>query len=168
MRIVAILAAMIVPLAVYFPVYQQREKAIERADKEIGELEKRIEQAQAAARKLPQFRDEVVKLDTELTKLRRILPPDPALNEIRELVDTTARTSAIHIDRLQPRGAARHDYVATPIDAEATGKLEALEAFFNRLAAKSRIIDVTNVTLLKEPGGAWRAKCVMTAYSLPD
>ncbi|HEX9493703.1 MAG TPA: hypothetical protein VGA33_10595, partial [Thermoanaerobaculia bacterium] len=95
MRIVAILAAMIVPLAVYFPVYQQREKAIERADKEIGELEKRIEQAQAAARKLPQFRDEVVILDTELTKLRRILPPDPALNEIRELVDTTARTSAI-------------------------------------------------------------------------
>jgi Tfp pilus assembly protein PilO len=168
MRIVAILAAMIIPVAVYFPVYQERDKTIERADKEIRELDTRIEQAQAAARKLPQFRDEAAKLDTELVKLRRILPPDPALNEIRELVDTTARTSAIHIDRLQPRGATRHDYVETPIDIEATGTLEALEAFFSRLAVKFRIIDVSKVTLLKEPGGVWRTKCVMMAYSLPD
>ena len=168
MRIVAILAAIIIPLAVYFPVYQEREKAIERADKEIRELDLRIEQAQAAARKQPEFRDEVIKLDTELAKLRRILPPDPALNEIRDLVDVAAGASAVHIDRLQPGGATRRDYVATTIDTEATGELEALEAFFERLSVKSRIIDVTKATLLKEPGGVWRTKCVITAYSLPD
>jgi len=33
---------------------------------------------------------------------------------------------------------------------------------------KSRIIDVTKATLLKEPGDVWRTKCVITAYSLPD
>jgi Tfp pilus assembly protein PilO len=168
MRMVAILAAIIIPLAVYFPVYQEREKAIERADKEIRELDLRIEQAQIATRKLPEFRDEVVRLDTELAKLRRILPPDPTLNEIRDHVDAAAGASAVHIDRLQPGRATRRDYVATNIDTEAAGKLEALEAFFYRLSVKSRIIDVSKATLLKEPGGVWRVKCAITAYSLPD
>ncbi|PYQ50011.1 MAG: hypothetical protein DMF59_12005 [Acidobacteria bacterium] len=59
MRILAVLAAMIVPLAFYIPVYQEREKAVERADEEIRKLDTRIEQAHAAQRKLTQFHEEV-------------------------------------------------------------------------------------------------------------
>ena len=47
MRFLAVLAALVLPLVAYYPVYQEREKTIENADKQIRELEMRIEQGRA-------------------------------------------------------------------------------------------------------------------------
>ena len=47
---------------------------IASAEAQIAELDKKIEQGRAAERKLPQFREEVRRLELELEKLRRILP----------------------------------------------------------------------------------------------
>ncbi len=168
MKFFAVLAALILPLVAYYPVYQDREKTIEAADKEIHELEVRIEQAQAAQRKLQQFHEEVQRLNDEVTKLRRILPPDPALNEIREMVETTANTASVRIERFQPGQAVRHDYVEVPIDTEAVGSLDALASLFDALRNKSRIINVSDVTLEKASNSSWRAKFLTTAFALPD
>jgi Tfp pilus assembly protein PilO len=163
MKFFAVLAALILPLVAYYPVYQEREKTVEALDKQIHELEVHIEQAQAAQRKLSQFHEEVQRLNDEVAKLRRILPPDPALNEIRDVVDGTAETSGIHIDRFQPRQAIRHDYIEVPIDTEAVGSIEALASFFDALRNKTRIINVSDVTLEKG-----RAKFLLTVFALPD
>jgi Tfp pilus assembly protein PilO len=163
MRFFAVLGALILPLVAYYPVYEDREKTIERLDKQINDLDTHIEQALAAQRKLSQFHEEVQRLNEEVAKLRRILPPDPALNEIRDLVDGIAETSGIRIDRFQPRQAIRHEYVEVPIDTEAVGSIEALASFFDALRNKTRIINATDVTLEKG-----RARFLMTAFSLPD
>src|ERR1700730_18224247 len=99
MRFFAVLAALIVPLAAYYPVNQEREKTIETQEKQIKERDMQIEQAKAAERKLAQFYEEVRRRNGEVAKSRRILPPDPALNEIRDVVDGIAETSGIRIDR---------------------------------------------------------------------
>jgi predicted RNase H-like nuclease (RuvC/YqgF family) len=74
MRFFAVLAALIVPLAAYYPVKQEREKTIETQEKQIKELDMHIEQAKAAERKLAQFHEEVQRLNEEVAKSRRILP----------------------------------------------------------------------------------------------
>jgi Tfp pilus assembly protein PilO len=167
MRFLAVLVALALPLVAYYPVNQDREATIRSLDNQIRELDMHIEQAKAAERKLSQFHEEVQRLNLEVAKLRRILPPDPALNEIRDVVDGVAETSGVRIDRFQPRQALRHDYVEVPIDTEAEGNLAALASFFDALRNKNRIINVTDVTLEK---GAprWRAKFVMAAFALPD
>src|ERR1700753_1776895 len=57
----------------------------------IAELDKKIEQGRAAERKLPQFREEVHRLELELEKLRRILPStrntQEIIKKIKALVD---------------------------------------------------------------------------------
>jgi Tfp pilus assembly protein PilO len=168
MRFFAVLAALILPLAAYYPVNEEREKTIQGLDAQIHELDVHIEQAKAAQRKLAQFHEEVQRLNDEVAKLRRILPPDPALNEIRGVVNETAETSGIHIDRFQPRQAIRHEYVEVPIDTDAEGSIEALASFFDALRNKTRIINVSDVTLGKADSSPWRAKFLLTAFSLPD
>ena len=167
MRILAVLAAMIVPLAFYIPVYQEREKAVERADEEIRKLDTRIEQAHAAQRKLTQFHEEVEKLNTEIVKLRNILPPEPAVDQIRSSVDAAAQDSGVRIERFQPKDFVKREYIEVPIDTTAIGNLSQLETFFGRIVNKSRVMNVTEVTLTQVPPGQWRSKFVVTAFALP-
>src|SRR5215217_6157954 len=67
------------------------EAQIKSAESQIAELDKKIEQGRAAERKLPQFREEVKRLELELEKLRRILPSTRNTEEIikkfKSLVD---------------------------------------------------------------------------------
>jgi len=163
MKFLAVLLAVALPLVAYYPVYQDREATIRTLDEQIRELDMHIEQAKAAQGKLSQFHEEVQRLNVEVVKLRRILPPDPALNEIRDIADRVAEKSGVRIDRFQPRQAIRTEYVEVPIETEAEGSIEALASFFGALRNTMRIINVSNVTL--ERG---RAKFLMTAFALPD
>jgi Tfp pilus assembly protein PilO len=52
------------------------------AEGQITDLDKKIEQGRSAQRKLPQFREEVRRLELELEKLRRILPSARNTEEI--------------------------------------------------------------------------------------
>jgi Tfp pilus assembly protein PilO len=167
MRVLAVLAALIIPLAVYYPVFQERQKTIETAEKEITELDKRIEQARSAQRKLPQFREELHRLDVENEKLRRILPPDLALNDLRAIVETIAADSGLHLERFQPHEPKKGESIELAIDTEATGSIQSIARFFDSIRNSSRIINASYITLQKTPAGEWQTKFLMTTFSLP-
>src|SRR5688500_9682838 len=65
--------------------------SIATADTQIVELDQKISKGRAAERKLPQFREEVKRLELELEKLRRILPStrntEEIIKKIKQLVD---------------------------------------------------------------------------------
>src|SRR5688572_30082297 len=70
---------------------KQIKEDIKIADSELDELSKKIEAGRTAERKLPQFREEVSRLELELEKLRRILPStrntEDIIKKIKALVD---------------------------------------------------------------------------------
>src|SRR5579884_4183696 len=76
-----ILAAGIVFAANYFFI-SDVDNQIKAADAKIKELDTKIEQGRSVQRKLPQFREEVRRLELELEKLRRILPSTRNTEEI--------------------------------------------------------------------------------------
>src|SRR5690349_6692922 len=67
------------------------DASIRSADAKIKDLDTKIEQGRSAQRKLPQFREEVRRLELELEKLRRILPSsrntEEIVKKIKSLVD---------------------------------------------------------------------------------
>lgn len=69
----ALIAGLLVALVHFFPVATLKTE-IQRLDGEIDELETRIAEGRAAERELPQFRDEVARLELELERLKKILP----------------------------------------------------------------------------------------------
>src|SRR5512141_1646298 len=89
--VIGLLLAVAILWAVNAYLVEPIKQEIAAAESQIAELDKKIEQGRAAERKLPQFREEVRRLELELEKLRRILPStrntEEIIKKIKSLVD---------------------------------------------------------------------------------
>jgi Tfp pilus assembly protein PilO len=126
------------------------KKDIAKADAQIVELDRKIQQGRAAEQKLPQFREEVKRLELELEKLRRILPStrntEEIIKKIKSLVDQGEFT--LHRLSFPPLGAPSSDpYVEWPITVAVDGRYHDLAILFNRLGNFSRIMNVENINI---------------------
>jgi type IV pilus assembly protein PilO len=127
------------------------EEQIAAADAQIAELDRKIEQGRAAERKLPQFREEVKRLELELEKLRRILPSSRNTEEIIKKLKALVDTGDFALKRLTfpvlttPKGG--DPYAEWPISVAVEGRYHNLAILFNRLSNFSRIINVEQINI---------------------
>lgn len=124
---------------------------IAAAESQIAELDKKIEQGRAAERKLPQFREEVKRLEVELEKLRRILPSSRNTEEIIKKIKSLVDQGNFTLRKLSfPKLGAAKDgdpYAEWPISVEVDGRYHDLAILFNRLSNFSRIINVEQINV---------------------
>jgi len=127
------------------------EIQIHEAESKIAELDKKIEQGRAAERKLPQFREEVKRLELELEKLRRILPSTRNTEEIIKKIKSLVDQGDFDLRRLSfPKlgtAAGAEPYAEWPITVAVDGGYHNLAQLFNRLSNFSRIVNVEQVTI---------------------
>jgi type IV pilus assembly protein PilO len=148
--IVGILLAVALVYAAETLVVKGIKEQIASADNRIGELDKKISQGRAAERKLPQFREEVKRLELELEKLRRILPSsrntEEIIKKIKSLVDQGDFT--LHRLSFPPLVKSGSDmYSEWPITVNVDGRFHDLAILFNRLGNFSRIMNVENIQI---------------------
>ena len=146
----AIIAIALVAVVHYMFVVDIEAK-IKSAESQIAELDKKIEQGRAAERKLPQFREEVKRLELELEKLRRILPSTRNTEEIIKKIKSLVDQGDFTLKRLTfPRlSDAKGDdpYVEWPISVAVDGRYHNLAIMFNRLGNFSRIVNVEQINI---------------------
>ena len=148
--LVGVVLAVAAVFAVEYALVKDIKAEIASADTQISELEKKIQQGRAAERKLPQFREEVKRLELELEKLRRILPStrntEEIINKIKSLVDQGEFT--LKSMTFPPLGAGSADpYVEWPISIAVDGRYHDLAILFNRLGNFSRIMNVEQISI---------------------
>ena len=114
-----LLAAGIIYAVQHF-VVQPIKQQIAAAESQIAELDKKIEQGRAAERKLPQFREEVRRLELELEKLRRILPSTRNTEEIIKKIKSLVDQGDFGLKRLTFPKLAEVKGVDFPVVAELT------------------------------------------------
>src|SRR5206468_5545443 len=124
---------------------------IKAAEAQIKELDTKIEQGKSAQRKLPQFREEVHRLELELEKLRRILPStrntEEIIKKIKSLVDQgDFILRKLTFPKLAPASGG-DPYAEWPISISVDGRYHNLAILFNRLSNFSRIINVEQITI---------------------
>src|SRR5688500_15184452 len=130
------------------------KESIEAADAQIVELDQKISKGRAAERKLPQFREEVKRLELELEKLRRILPStrntEEIIKKIKSLVDegefSWRRLSFPPLNR-----SSKEAYTEWPIAVAVDGRFHDLAMLFNKLGNFSRIMNVENIRISALP-----------------
>src|SRR5215210_7210562 len=140
--------------AVEYTMVKGIKEEIASADTQIGELEQKIQKGRAAERKLPQFREEVKRLELELEKLRRILPSTRNTEEIIKKIKSLVDQGEFTLNRLSfpPLGQTSSDpYVEWPIDVAVQGRYHHLAILFNRLGNFSRIVNVENIRINARP-----------------
>src|SRR5437016_2515319 len=149
-----LLAAAIIWLAdwqLIDPVQQE----IRAAEGQIKDLDTKIEQGRSAQRKLPQFREEVHRLELELEKLRRILPStrntEEIIKKIKSLVDQGDFVlHKLTFPKLAPAKGG-DPYAEWPISVAVDGRYHNLAILFNRLSNFSRIMNVENIVISALP-----------------
>lgn len=122
---------------------------IAATEQKIAELDEKISQGRAAERKLPQFREEVKRLELELEKLRRILPSTRNTEEIIKKIKSLVDQGEFTLRKLSfpPLGETSETYAEWPIAVSVDGRYHDLAILFNRLGNFSRIMNVENIRI---------------------
>jgi type IV pilus assembly protein PilO len=125
---------------------------IRAADTRIKDLDTKIQQGRAAQRTLPQFKEEVARLQLELDKLRRILPSTRNTEEIIKKMKSLVDQGDFVLHKMtfpklaQPKSGG-DPYAEWPISVSVDGRYHNLAILFNRLSNFSRIMNVEQINI---------------------
>lgn len=148
---VGLFLAVAIIFAVNYVFISDINDKIKSADAQLKDLDTKIEQGRSAQRKLPQFREEVHRLEIELDKLRRILPSTRNTEEIIKKIKSLVDQGDFVLRKLTfpPLAPAQGSdpYAEWPISIALDGRYHNLAILFNRLSNFSRIINVEQITI---------------------
>jgi len=142
----------------------------EIADKktELEGLNQEIAKGRAAERKLSQFREEVKRLELELSKLLQILPSKRNTEELIKRIETLTRQGDFTLKTFKPGDFVQKDFYAEwPIQVSIDGTYHNLALFFDRMSRFSRIINVEDLrvtTLDNVPGKSIQSNFVAKTF----
>ena len=133
----------------FFPVKQINQE-ITNAKAELDTLNIKIAEGRAAEQALPQFREEVARLELELQKLRRILPSSKNTDEIIKKIKSLVDQGDFLLKRLvfpELIAAGEGVYSEWNISISVDGRYHDLALLFNRLSNFQRIMNVEQFTI---------------------
>src|SRR5215472_18207854 len=137
-----------------------------RAD--LKNLQDEIQKGRAAERKLSQFREEVKRLELELSKLLQILPSKRNTEELIKRIETLTRQGDFTLLKFAPGEFVQKEFYAEwPIDIQIQGTYHNLALFFDRMSRFSRIINVEDLkitTLDNVPGKSIGANFIAKTF----
>lgn len=120
----------------------------------LQELQVKIQEGRAAKQKLPQFREEVRRLELELDKLLRILPARRNTPDLLRRIRALTEQADFDLSRFTPGNFIDKDFYSEwPIAINLQGTYHNLALFFDRIGRFSRIINVENLHIDALRGG---------------
>ncbi|MEZ5312164.1 MAG: type 4a pilus biogenesis protein PilO [Thermoanaerobaculia bacterium] len=161
----AVIAAAIVAAIWYFMIVP-KNKEIEAQSRTLAQLQIKIQEGRAAKQKLPQFREEVRRLELELDKLLRILPARRNTPELLRRIRQLTEQGNFDLLRFTPGNFVDKDFYSEwPINIRLNGTYHNLALFFDRVGRFSRIINIENlkVSALSQRGKGHTIAATFTA-----
>jgi len=150
--VIGIVLAVVIVGVVQYMFIGDIDNQIKAADARAKELDTKIHQGQAAQQTLPQFKEEVGRLQQELDKLRRILPStrntEEIIKKMKSLVDSGDFVlHRLTFPKLSPPPNGGEPYAEWPISVSVDGRYHNLAILFNRLSNFSRIMNVEQISI---------------------
>lgn len=146
--------AVVVVVAVHYMKFTGMAEDITRRKSRIQELDRKINEGRAARNKLPQFREEVGRLELKLDKLLRILPPRRNTPDLLRRLRNLTEQADFDLLSFSPRSQSPRDFYSEwPIQIRLNGTYHNLALFFDRIKRFSRIINIEDLRITALKGG---------------
>jgi type IV pilus assembly protein PilO len=147
--------------------------AIDGRKQELAQIRAEVDKGLATARRLPQFREDVAKLQTDLERLRAVLPEEKDVADLLRRIQGMATQSNLAIRGFTPRPVATKQLHAEwPIGLQLEGSYHDLGGFLERVSKFPRIINVNGIKVKardQQAGpGTITAECTATTFVLID
>jgi len=129
-------------------VFTDIQKDINARSNDLKALQQKVTEGKAAEQRLPQFREEFERLDTELQRLLRILPTLKQTDELIKKLKSLTERGIFRLASFQPQGFIKKDFYSEwPVNIALDANYHELALFFDRLSRFSRIINVESLDL---------------------
>src|SRR5216683_2956946 len=141
---------------VHYAWFRGLNEEIARKHTELDGLQQEIQKGRAAERKLSQFREEVRRLELELSKLLQILPSKRNTEELIKRIETLTRQGDFTLKKFAPGDFVAKDFYSEwPIAVSLDGTYHNLALFFDRMSRFSRIVNVEEMKIasISDPTG---------------
>jgi type IV pilus assembly protein PilO len=134
--------------AFYYYVETPAQEAMALRQVELSAITARVQEGQAAARRLPEFRKEIQELEARLEVLKPILPTDRDAGDLLRRVQTLAVQSNLTILGFRPQAITLNEMHAEwPISLTLEGNYHNLGLFLDKVSKFPRIINVGSIGL---------------------
>ena len=134
--------------------FSKMKDQIARKEAELADLERQIQEGLAAQRSLPQFEEEVARLELELQQLLRILPSRRNTEDLLRRLRTLTEQGDFALLSFTPRSLSPRDfYLEWPIQIRLNGTYHKLALFFDRIRRFARIINIEELRVAALRGG---------------
>lgn len=141
-------AAIVLFLLAWWRLFGPMKDQIAGQDAQLAQLQAKIQEGRAAKQRLPQFREEVRRLELELDKLLRILPARLNTEDLLRRLRALAEQGDLDLLRITPGNLSDRDFYSEwPIQISIQGTYHNLGMFFDRIGRFSRIINVDGLQI---------------------
>lgn len=145
--------------------------AIDTRRVELDRIRAEVDKGNAAARRLPQFREEVTRLEADLERLRQVLPEEKDVADLLRRIQAMATQSNLTIRGFTPRAAnQRQLHAEWPIGLLLEGSYHDLGGFLERVSKFPRLINVSAMNIRarenQSSGATVTADCTATTFVL--
>jgi type IV pilus assembly protein PilO len=139
----------------------------------LNALRTDIDKGVATARQLPQFEDQVNKLEQRLESLRQVLPEEKDVADILRRIQGLATKSNLALQSFRPGKVVQQKlYAEIPYKLQAEGTYHNLGYFFDQISKFPRIINVSEISLKAkvppEPNATIVADMTATTFVLQE
>ena len=159
--------------AFWYAYVRPAEASLATRRAELDTLRAEITRGLATARQLPEFRSQVAGLESQLDRLRVVLPEERDVSDLLRRVQAMATQSNLTIRGFAPQAiTTRQLHAEWPIGLQLEGTYHDLGTFLERVSKFPRIINVTGLTIravpAPAPGGTATvtADCIATTFVL--
>ena len=141
------LLGLVLAVAIYFAgnhyLLKPRQQNLETLDGNLVVLQAKIQEGRAAKAQLPQFRQEVARLELELDKLLRVLPARRNTPELLRRIRDLTEQGDFSLKRFTPGNFIDQEFFSEwPIAVSLDGTYHNLALFFDRVSRFSRIVNI--------------------------
>lgn len=144
--IVGLLVAAAAFALAYYLLFRPMNEEIARLESRLDGLQTQIQEGRSAQARLPEFREQIRRLQLELDKLLRILPARLNTQEILRNVRTLAEQGDFDLKVFEPgQLVEREFYKEWPIRITLDGQYHNLATFFDKIRQYPRIFNIENL-----------------------
>lgn len=152
---------------------QPLQASVDERQAQLDSVRLEISKGLATARRLPEFRSQIVQLEGQLDRLKTVLPEEKDVADLLRRIQGMATQSNLTIRGFTPQAVAtRQLHAEWPIGLQLEGSYHNLGAFLERVSKFPRIINVGGLHIRAKDkpvnGDTITAECTATTFVLLD
>jgi len=169
-KIIMLVGILVVISGLYYQsFFSPRQEQLKILDGDLSKLLKELNESKAITRDYQKFKEQVAKLNEELTNALTQLPNEKEIPEILKTITSLGKESNLEFALFRPKAEEPQQFYANvPIELTVSGNYHNTGIFFDKVGKLPRIINVVdfNMTRVKEVKGKGESEVLVKTSCL--